>query len=122
MKQLQNNFTTPEQSKWLLKILGVPADSADMYYQNALLEPRIIPVGRKYKEYTDNIIGINRELWYFTPCWSVGRLIEIMMRCSTADPCFIFDKADDRPIIDFMIESIETKIKAYMLDFSKLEE
>ena len=31
MKQLQNNFTTPEQSKRLLE-LGVPADSADMFY------------------------------------------------------------------------------------------
>lgn len=28
IKKLQNNFTTPEQSKRLLK-LGVPADSAD---------------------------------------------------------------------------------------------
>jgi hypothetical protein len=30
MKKLQNNFTTPEQSKRLLE-LGVPADSADLY-------------------------------------------------------------------------------------------
>ena len=30
MKKLQNNFTTPEQSKRLLE-LGVPADSADCY-------------------------------------------------------------------------------------------
>ena len=30
MKQLQNNFTTPEQSKRLLE-LGVPANSADCY-------------------------------------------------------------------------------------------
>lgn len=29
IKRLQNNFTTPEQSKRLLK-LGVPADSADL--------------------------------------------------------------------------------------------
>ena len=31
MKQLQNNFTTPEQSKRLLE-LDVPADSADCYW------------------------------------------------------------------------------------------
>ena len=30
IKKLQNNFTTPEQSKRLLE-LGVPADSADCY-------------------------------------------------------------------------------------------
>ena len=34
MKTLQNNFTTPEQSKRLLE-LGVPADSADIYYHLA---------------------------------------------------------------------------------------
>ena len=34
MKTLQNNFTTPEQSKKLLE-LGVPIDSADMFYNNA---------------------------------------------------------------------------------------
>lgn len=31
MKKLQNNFTTPEQSKRLLE-LDVPADSADCYF------------------------------------------------------------------------------------------
>ena len=31
MKTLQNNFTTPEQSKKLLE-LGVPIDSADMFW------------------------------------------------------------------------------------------
>ena len=33
IKKLQNNFTTPEQSKRLLK-LGVPADSADCVLEN----------------------------------------------------------------------------------------
>lgn len=31
MSKLQNNFTTPEQSKRLLE-LGVPADSADCFW------------------------------------------------------------------------------------------
>lgn len=31
IKKLQNNYTTPKQSKRLLE-LGVPADSADCYY------------------------------------------------------------------------------------------
>lgn len=33
MKKLQNNYTTPEQSKRLLE-LGLPADSADCYYRD----------------------------------------------------------------------------------------
>ena len=86
IKKLQNNFTTPEQSKRLLE-LGVPADSADLYYQNAL-DARIIPAGRLYKEYTDSLTGLNREIWYFKPCWSVGRLIEIYYKVciNPADP------------------------------------
>ena len=32
MKKLQQNFTTTEQSKRLLE-LGVPADSADCYFE-----------------------------------------------------------------------------------------
>ena len=42
MKQLQNNFTTPEQSKRLLE-LGVHEDSADMMY---------------YPEFTENLYSI----------------------------------------------------------------
>ena len=36
MKTLQNNFTTPEQSKRLLE-LGLPADSADMFWSATYL-------------------------------------------------------------------------------------
>lgn len=82
--QLQNNYTTPEQSERLIE-LGVPADSADMYYQNAL-DARIIPTGRSYKEYTDRLTGLNREIWFFKPCWSVGRLIEIYNICLPEKP------------------------------------
>ena len=40
MKTLQNNYTTPEQSKQLLK-LGVPTDSADCFYLRDDREKRI---------------------------------------------------------------------------------
>ena len=42
MKNLQNNFTIPAQSKRLLE-LGVPADSADYYYDKEeikIIEPK----------------------------------------------------------------------------------
>lgn len=73
MKQLQNNFTTPEQSKKLLE-LGVPADSADCYRTNTY-EKRI----RQYAPETSSNFFINHP--HQIPCWSVGRLIEIYEEC-----------------------------------------
>ena len=69
MKQLQNNFTTPEQSKRLLE-LGVPADSADCYYENVARKEI-----RQGKEKDNDFFTSNRTK--YLPCWSVGRLIEI---------------------------------------------
>jgi hypothetical protein len=74
MKQLQNNFTTPEQSRRLLE-LGLPADSADlgivednMYVDIEILR---VPYSQWCKGYEDISI----------PCWSAGRLIEIYHIC-----------------------------------------
>lgn len=116
MKKLQNDFTTPEQSKRLLE-LGVPADSANCYYdgrrilrarsENWMLKPDF------FKEYS-----------YFTPCWSVGRLIEIIKICCTDD------NVKDEIAIEVMYSNknsaqliIEmTSEYAYIIDFSKLED
>lgn len=68
MKKLQNNFTTPEQSKRLLE-LGIPAWTADCYYK----ESGKIEVKNTALD----------EL--FPSCWSVGRLIEIMKICNHPD-------------------------------------
>ena len=71
MKKLQNGFTTPKQSKRLLE-LGVPTDSADC----ALL------LNKEANQY-DYIVINNQDDYNFMdentiPCWSVGRLIEIL--------------------------------------------
>lgn len=55
--------TTRAQSKYLLK-LGVPADTADMFY----------PLGASFPEACDN--GDNLQVDY--PAWSLGALIELM--------------------------------------------
>lgn len=76
MKILQNHFTTPKQSKRLLA-LGVPANSADMYYHLA-----------NHQYYVRDEFSIKQHDFFefykniFYPCWSVGRLIEIMQICS----------------------------------------
>ena len=55
MRQLKNNFTTPEQSKRLLEI-GVPTWTADCYYN----------------EYGKMEIKNTALDILYTPCWSVG--------------------------------------------------
>ena len=71
MKKLQNNYTTPEQSKILLE-LGLPADSADFIYTR-YGGIHIIPNGAVYSKLSDG---------YETyPCWSVGRLMELHDIC-----------------------------------------
>lgn len=102
MKKLQNNFTTPEQSKRLLE-LGVPADSADCFFTDS--------GKREIKNTPFDIL--------YTPCWSVGRLIEIYEMVSEEAPqCITTKKSCTR------IENLVSLFKenAALLDFSKLEE
>ena len=65
------NYTTPEQSKRLTD-LGLPPDSADLYY------------GKDKKvHFIDG--SIPRSLLWITsctPCWSVGQLIKIYLICN----------------------------------------
>lgn len=70
MKTSQNDYTTHEQSKWLLEF-GLPANSADYYF------------GKNGKiRYIDGSIPYSL-LWAVgcTPCWSSGRLKEILKVC-----------------------------------------
>lgn len=115
MKKLQNNYTTPEQSKRLLE-LGVPEWTADLRYRICKVNDSILgnPYLTKGKKYTGS--HFNSSL----PCWSVGRLMEIFAICF--DPDFIhFDTfADGTNFLKQMIDKFETY--AENMDFSKLEE
>lgn len=119
MKKLQNNFTTPEQSKRLLE-LGVPADSADCYLNG---DSVIILNGKTFQENYNEDLDLARlhliEYPHYVPCWSVGRLIEIFAICF--DPDFIhFDTyADGINFLQQMMDKFETY--AENMDFSKLE-
>ena len=112
--KLQNQFTNLEQSKRLLE-LGLPKDSADMYYKHTILAPYIFSDGVLFSVYSkvEDII----------PCWSVGRLIEIFEICTP----FIFTG-----FYNYTGTNTEAMIKIYesvichpvknLMDFSKLEE
>lgn len=123
MKKLQNNFTTPEQVKRLLE-LGVPADSADMYYKHTMLAPYLFSDGVSFSIYSkvEDII----------PCWSVGRLIEIYELCSgkkyerksarLVRECNVSVMKELTIIEDVIGDIINARLYIYPhIDFSKLE-
>ena len=144
MKELQNNFTTPEQSKKLLE-LGVPADSADMYYKQ-YSDPVVyvgevgdVPQGKTFYIHEPSLRHINPEgTWTWKdgervdlsgkvdelrktdiPCWSLGRLIEIYVIARGLDTAYLpIERGED--MIKYLIRLYEEKVKD--LNFSKLEE
>lgn len=125
--KLQNNFTTPEQSKRLLE-LGVPADSADGHYHRHCSLGGNWEVPRLH-ESENNIPDFNAvyvggiQIYY--PLWTVGRLIELLVICAV-------DKDHVRGIIEDIANyaaSVETYVnvmtylcKRKELNFLKLEE
>ena len=124
MSKLQNNYTTPEQSKRLLE-LGVPADSADMAYR--ALNVKCYSTDICGWRTCPNVLFIakpdwSKHEWY--PCWSVGQLIGIIKICCTDD------NVKDEIAIEVMYSNknsaqliIEMKSEyAYVIDFSKLED
>ena len=113
MKQLQNNFTTPEQSERLLE-LGLPADSADCYYGSYGGHPDYVAVRQtEFETEDDALFRLNDNL---LPCWSVGRLIEIYFICSFQPEILIDYTIED--LIDYLV----SLFKSYAMNFSKLEE
>ena len=119
MKKLERNFTHPEQSKRLLE-LGVPAWTADCFYQTDLrhnLKEDATPTIITYQLDTDEI---EWDKVYALPCWSVGRLIEVY--CLATGIEYIKIGVSEISIIELMIKMIEIAVKVKTFDFSKLEE
>ena len=117
MKDFQLNYTTPEQSKWLLE-LGVPADSADMkYYElHSITDkdvPYFLPPRLPYSK--SSMKG------YHLPCWSVGRLIEIYHICDKPGCSFTFNVCFPN-LVSEMIHEISLAKERGWIDFSKLED
>lgn len=114
---MQHNFTTLKQSKRLLK-LGLPIDSADCYIvYNSHPYFLTSPFSQ-----TNFIID-----WkYVTPCWSVGRLIEIYLNSVICPRYFDHTKfvfplpQDKEKIMDYVIDRIETAVNLDELCFSEL--
>lgn len=125
MKTLQNNFTSPEQSKRLLE-LGVPADSADMYIECYWCDRSN---GRwRHKADSHEMFGDRKQIGEgvgaIRPCWSVGRLMEIYHICisNTTIYGWSYHEDVDGNYIDYIIQEYVDALKYEELDFSKLEE
>lgn len=128
MKKLQNNFTTPEQSKRLLE-LGVPADSADCAYRLGINEfvkmLILIPKDTTYTAFADSIFRVLEDRCL--PCWSVGRLIEVMTICYKWDllSCASFriyiTDIISHNLINQLINDLSLEIRRGKIDFLKLE-
>lgn len=125
MKKLQNDLTTPEQSKRLLE-LGVPADSANYYYQktaNFFGEWEYIPYIGESVAFKWDLFSYRKG--YIIPCWSVGRLMEITYICDKKKiDIRIMDLCTNpnNTIMQQLIDILEYAIKLNDIDFSKLEE
>ena len=127
MKQLQNNFTTPEQSKRLLE-LGVPADSADCYHDLSLNRRGMLAINGVYSLDVPYNHFFSDGKHRFLPCWSVGRLIEILITCGIGvgvpDELFINKYSLTPSLITNLIRRLERAAASGVnnINFSKLEE
>ena len=130
LNYMKNNFTSFEQSKRLIEF-GVPVDSADCvgyivdksidicneYFQKG--ETRITAINPRHT-YTQVTTLKCGEVWLDEPypCWSVGRLIDIINN-STKLGYLVLYSSDI--LIERLIKVIENHSKFNEIDFSKLE-
>lgn len=114
MKTLQNNFTTPEQSKRLLE-LGVPEWTADCLIKNNAEKDK--PTIR-VKEPCTGYYFANDE---YISCWSVGRLMEIFLICNTYELSG-GSQRDWYTTIATLLQDFDVAAEEHKLDFSKLDE
>lgn len=125
IKKLQNNFTTPEQSKRLLEV-GVPADSADMLWDGCVY-PTDGWEFDDFPTYSDKPFSYYQSLYrqedvaHILPCWSVGRLMAIYFISKGLNLWSPqFKKYQIENSAEYFVALIGENIKD--LDFSKLEE
>lgn len=126
MIELKPLFTTQEQSKTLLE-LGVPRDTADFKYvphrtfnfyfladpADGLDDSEVFYPN----EPTFNGTGVREE---DIPCWSIGRLFQILSICYDHPRCTYVLDMSMFPDMESMIGDIEYNVKNGMVDFSKL--
>ena len=120
MIKFQNDYTTAEQSKRLLAA-GLPEDSADCYLEDCTYRVKVIPT-----EKGDTYSSLKRRLGaeMFAPCWSVGRLLEMLHLTLSLEHRLIFWNKMAHCIVKnwagVFVEFFEQFAKTGICDLSKL--
>lgn len=128
MKKLQNDFTTPEQSKRLLE-LGVPEWTANLYA--FYIGKTIVVRNNSYERRKDFFKKTRKD--GIKPIWSVGRLMWIDLICRNKDyrlgRCLAVKNYDiplwengNYSICDYCVDEFIARIELGDYDFSKLED
>ena len=95
LKDLQSNFTTPEQSLKLLE-MGFSASTADCLRESEKYNDGKVITYREAKEineYEQFMNDISYENAAVIPTWSVGRLIELINNHSRTMPILCYQIA-----------------------------
>ena len=113
MKTFQQTYTTIEQSKRLLE-LGLPKATADMYYS-------AIGIIDEYFDIPTVCAASTFSGYIDLPCWSVGRLIDILLALRETHTLELYNNPPV-PTIESIVLIVENDVHAGRIDFSKLED
>jgi hypothetical protein len=120
--ELQKHYTTMEQSEQLLA-MGLPADSADMYYSRMKHEQFEVP--KVLWETYSQCSNFHPHVFTYLPCWSTGRLIEIFNIVTPKQERFLFwMNITKYKILNYtgvFVEALQELKDHDALDLSKLE-
>ena len=126
--ELQQDYTTIEQSKRLLE-LGIPANSHNCFYVRS---SKSLDGNYEYHCYMGQSIAIKNNLFSYRnghviPAWTSGRLMEIVDFClydgyKDNDPGWLSHNRlkDGESYIEYIIDVIKQNIM--ILQFSKLDD
>ena len=123
INEANRDYTTPEQSKRLLE-LGVPAESANLYYYD--LGSGFVCCPDIIERDTDRCALANGDPRYL-PCWTTGRLMWIINKCvpKSYNRFLIFTNMNLHQIADFIemnLITYEVLVQQELINFSRLEE
>lgn len=115
------DYTTPEQAQKLID-LGVPTWTADgdYYYSSSAdindVIPEVLPRDEHYEDW--NSFGEMVD-YISMPCWSVGRLIQLLTKCSVNKSQVIFNS--NKSPIQTICDDLSMCISRNLIDFNKLK-
>lgn len=120
MCEFDFDYTTPEQSQQLIE-LGVPEWTADCdyYFHGEISNDAQPEILSRDEHYIERSTYGEMEDYTSLPCWSVGRLIQILTK-SALKPCQISFDGKKSPI-ETVYDDIYTCVKSKLINFNKLK-